>query len=236
MALLPSKGVVISVPALVLSVTAAAVLLLVLVSTLSSSPPCTCPTPPKANSIIRSKERISTSAEDIEWVKSQIEANGLHMQQNVLRKGINPRTRQQQLRISFSSKAYRTMKEKKEITTPLFLAQIQGITIAWRDELSLMAAIKLRTSIASLIYASAVFLHMPDKLVWIGLERLAGRLKPFEGRIFVSHNIKFCSRLGGEECTKRLNNLGLEYRGKHTHDSLLFNHYEIWFEFSRVKA
>ncbi|KAF5201019.1 S-adenosyl-l-methionine-dependent methyltransferases superfamily protein [Thalictrum thalictroides] len=88
----------------------------------------------------------------------------------------------------------------------------------------------------SLIYASAVFLHMPDKLVWIGLERLIDRLKPNEGRIFVSHNIKFCSRLGGDECTKRLSSLGLEYVGKHTHDSLLFNHYEIWFEFRRVKA
>lgn len=79
-----------------------------------------------------------------------------------------------------------------------------------------------------LIYASAVFLHIPDKIVWVGLERLVDRLKPSEGRIFVSHNIKFCSRLGGEECTKRLHSLGLEYVGKHTHDSLLFNHYEIW--------
>uniref|UniRef100_A0A803KPJ7 Methyltransferase type 12 domain-containing protein n=1 Tax=Chenopodium quinoa TaxID=63459 RepID=A0A803KPJ7_CHEQI len=78
-----------------------------------------------------------------------------------------------------------------------------------------------------LIYASAVFLHMPDKLVWVGLERLASKLKP-DGRIFVSHNIKFCSRLGGDECTKRLSSLGLEYVGKRTHDSLLFNHYEIW--------
>lgn len=87
-----------------------------------------------------------------------------------------------------------------------------------------------------LIYASAVFLHMPDKLVWVGLERLASKLKPHDGRIFVSHNIKFCSRLGGEECTKQLKSLGLEYLGKHTHDSLLFNHYEIWFEFRRFKA
>ncbi|KAM0947710.1 putative S-adenosyl-L-methionine-dependent methyltransferase [Dioscorea sansibarensis] len=84
-----------------------------------------------------------------------------------------------------------------------------------------------------LIYASAVFLHMPDALVWTGMERLAGRLKPQKGRIFVSHNIKFCSRLGGDECTRRLRSLGLEYVGKHTHDSLLFNHYEIWFEFRR---
>lgn len=87
-----------------------------------------------------------------------------------------------------------------------------------------------------LIYASAVFLHMPDKLVWAGLERLVTRLKPYDGRIFVSHNIKFCSRLGGEECTRRLSSLGLEYKGKHTHDSLLFNHYDIWFEFRRSKA
>lgn len=90
--------------------------------------------------------------------------------------------------------------------------------------------------IYDLIYASAVFLHMPDKLVWVGLERLAARLKPYDGRIFVSHNIKFCSRLGGEECTKRLASLGVEYIGKHTHDSLLFNHYEIWFEFRRSRA
>nr|XP_010938754.1 uncharacterized protein LOC105057762 [Elaeis guineensis] len=87
-----------------------------------------------------------------------------------------------------------------------------------------------------LIYASAVFLHMPDALVWVGLERLVERLKPQKGRIFVSHNIKFCSRLGGDECTRRLTKLGLEYVGKHTHDSLLFNHYEIWFEFRRPKA
>lgn len=87
-----------------------------------------------------------------------------------------------------------------------------------------------------LIYASAVFLHMPDTLAWTGFERLAGRLKVGKGKIFVSHNIKFCSRLGGDECSRRLAGLGLEYVGKHTHDSLLFNHYEIWFEFRRVKA
>ena len=88
----------------------------------------------------------------------------------------------------------------------------------------------------TLIYASAVFLHMPDKLVWAGLEKLAARLKPERGRIFVSHNVKFCSRLGSEECERRLRNLGLEYLGKRTHDSLLFNHFEIWFEFWRPKA
>ncbi|ERN09545.1 uncharacterized protein LOC18437701 [Amborella trichopoda] len=87
-----------------------------------------------------------------------------------------------------------------------------------------------------LIYASAVFLHMPDALVWVGLERLASRLRPYKGRIFVSHNIKFCTRLRGEECAQRLKGLGLEYVGKHTHDSLLFNHYEIWFEFRRSES
>jgi len=131
-----------------------------------------------------------------------------------------------------------------------------------RDELSLMAALRYElpaqgllykrpmivrgedmdfskfgdTVMYDLIYASAVFLHIPDKLVWTGLERLAGKLRPQRGRIFVSHNIKFCSRLGGDECTRRLSNLGLEYVGKHTHDSLLFNHYEIWFEFRRPKV
>ncbi|KAI8027883.1 hypothetical protein LOK49_LG02G01911 [Camellia lanceoleosa] len=95
---------------------------------------------------------------------------------------------------------------------------------------------KVGSRMYDLIYASAVFLHMPDNLVWVGLERLAKKLKPHEGRIFVSHNIKFCSRLGGDECTKRLNRLRIEYIGKHTHDSLLFNHYEIWFEFRRSKV
>ncbi|KAH9310726.1 hypothetical protein KI387_025761 [Taxus chinensis] len=87
-----------------------------------------------------------------------------------------------------------------------------------------------------LIYASAVFLHVPDALVWVGLERLAPRLAPIHGRLFVSHNIKFCTRLHGEECSKRLSKVGLEYVGKHTHDSFLFNHYEIWFEFCRSKS
>lgn len=88
-----------------------------------------------------------------------------------------------------------------------------------------------------LIYASAVFLHMPDALVWTGLERLAPRLSPIHGRLFVSHNIKFCTRLRGEnECSKRLSKVGLEFVGKHTHDSLLFNHYEIWFEFRHINS
>lgn len=90
-------------------------------------------------------------------------------------------------------------------------------------------------TIYDLIYASAVFLHMPDTLVWTGLERLADRLTPGHGRIFVSHNIKFCTRLPAGVCQKQLVKLKLKYVGMHTHDSLLFNHYEIWHEFSRVK-
>lgn len=43
--------------------------------------------------------------------------------------------------------------------------------------------------------------------------------------------MKLISQLRGEECTRRLASLGLEYTGKHTHDSFLFDHYEIWFEF-----
>ncbi|VVA92640.1 unnamed protein product [Arabis nemorensis] len=41
----------------------------------------------------RTTTMISTSQEDIDWVKDLIRSNGLHMQDNVLRKGINPRTR-----------------------------------------------------------------------------------------------------------------------------------------------
>lgn len=320
MALLPSKGVVISVPTLLLSVAAFAVLLFFLLSAISApSTPCSCPTPTEANSHNVGSERISTSAEDIDWVKGRIEANGLHMQQNILRKGINPRTRQQQLQdlLQFKGISHYEGEEADNHTAfPCsgellveehhsnygepwaggrdvfeFLAESAHLTpnarvleigcgtlrvglhfiryldpehyhCLERDELSLMAALRYELpsqgllhkrplivrgedmdfskfgsdTVYDLIYASAVFLHMPDKLVWTGLEHLAGKLKPLEGRIFVSHNVKFCSRLGGDECTKRLTSLGLEYRGKHTHDSLLFNHYEIWFEFRRFKA
>lgn len=108
---LSSKGVVITVPVLVLSVSVAAIFFFFLLSSLSS---CSCPAPPASTSVgsnvgigggaadggsgsRRFEARISTSVEDVEWVKDQIKANGLRMQDNVLRKGINPRTRQQQL-------------------------------------------------------------------------------------------------------------------------------------------
>ncbi|KAG5060678.1 hypothetical protein JHK87_001707 [Glycine soja] len=324
-----SKGVVVSVPVLVLSALVATVFLFFLLSSLSS---CSCPTPSEISaSNVRSvgvatrKESsssnipLSTRKEDVEWVKNQIQANGLHMHDNVLRKGINPRTRAQQLEDLRQFKGishYEGPDSDNHTALPCpgellveehhsnygepwaggrdvfeFLAEAsqlrpdsQVLEIGCgtlrvglhfirylnpehfhcleRDELSLMAVFRYelpaqgllykRPSIVKgddmdfsrfdsgimydLIYASAVFLHMPDKLVWTGLERLASKLKPYDGRIFVSHNIKFCSRLGGEECTKRLASLGLEYLGKHTHDSLLFNHYEIWFEFRRSKA
>ncbi|TYI02860.1 hypothetical protein ES332_A11G296900v1 [Gossypium tomentosum] len=326
------KGVVITIPVLVLSVSAAAIFLFFLLSSLSSSP-CTCP-PSTPDSTFTTTaavvtggkvveevvdRRISVSRDDIEWVKDQIRANGLRMQDNVLRKGINPRTRAQQLEDLNNFKGishYEGSEANNHTALPCpgellveehhsnygepwgggrdvfeFLAESSRLTAnsrvleigcgtlrvglhfirylkpehfhcLERDELSLMAAFRYELPsqgllhkrplivrgedmdfakfgsdvMYDLIYASAVFLHMPDKLVWVGLERLVSRLKPYDGRIFVSHNIKFCSRLGGDECTKRLGSLGLEYLGKHTHDSLLFNHYEIWFEFRRSKA
>ena len=105
---LSSKGVVITVPVLVLSISVAAVFLFFLLSSLSS---CSCPASTSVGGDVgsgggradggggswRFEGRISTSSEDVEWVKDQIKANGLRMQDNVLRKGINPRTRQQQL-------------------------------------------------------------------------------------------------------------------------------------------
>ncbi|XWS58292.1 hypothetical protein CRYUN_Cryun08bG0021300 [Craigia yunnanensis] len=327
------KGIVITIPVLVLSVASAAIFLFFLLSSLSSSHPCNCP--PSSTPIITSttaasvsgdpmpeevgNQRISTGKDDIEWVKDQIRANGLHMQDNVLRKGINPRTRAQQLEDLNNFKGishYEGSEANSHTVLPCpgellveehhsnygepwaggrdvfeFLAESSHLTsnsrvleigcgtlrvglhfirylkpehfhCLERDELSLMAAFRYELPsqgllhkrplivrgedmdftkfgsdvVYDLIYASAVFLHMPDKLVWVGLETLVNRLKPYDGRIFVSHNIKFCSRLGGEKCTKRLASLGLEYLGKHTHDSLLFNHYEIWFEFRRSKA
>lgn len=101
-----SKGVVVTVPVLVLSALVAAVFLFFLLSTLSS---CSCPsasnTPVSSGNGVGSglavagsgNIPISTTKEDVEWVKDQIRLNGLQMHDNVLRKGINPRTRVQQL-------------------------------------------------------------------------------------------------------------------------------------------
>ncbi|KAB1202772.1 hypothetical protein CJ030_MR8G022180 [Morella rubra] len=319
-----AKGVVVTVPVLVLAASAAAVFLFFLLSSLSS---CSCPpaaaVPAGYGGLISSRGdrgasrvALSTTKEDVEWIKDQIRGNGLHMQDNVLRKGINPRTRAEQLQDLLQFKGishYEGAEANNHTALPCpgellveehhsnygepwaggrdvfeFLAKSTNLTpdsrvleigcgtlrvglhfirylnpehyhCLERDELSLMAALGYElpsqgllykrplivkgedmdfTKFGSgvlydLIYASAVFLHMPDKLVWVGLERLSSKLKPDDGRIFVSHNLKFCSRLGGDECTKRLRDLGLKYIGKHTHDSLLFNHYEIWFEFRR---
>lgn len=95
------KGIFVSVPVLVLSVSFAAAVIFLLTSSLSS---CSCPSSVSSPndvvgsvSDVRLEERISTTREDIEWVRDLIRSNGLHMQKNELRKGINPRTRDQQL-------------------------------------------------------------------------------------------------------------------------------------------
>ncbi|KAJ4955924.1 hypothetical protein NE237_012707 [Protea cynaroides] len=320
----PSKGVVVTVPVLVLSVASAAIFLFFLLYSLSS---CSCPistsagtgTTSSADNKRSTTDRISPTAEDIAWVKDQIQQNNLHMQLNVLRKGINPRSRVQQLEDLNQFKGishyegdeaknhtslqcpgellveehhsnygepwaggrdvFEFVAESVQLKPESHVLEIGCGTLRVglhfirylvpghfhcleKDELSLMAAFRYELPSQGLlykrplivkgedmdfsrfgsgfqydlIYASAVFLHMPDKLVWVGMERLVARLKPYDGRIFTSHNIKFCSRLGNEECTKRLASIGLEYLGKHTHDSLLFNHYEIWFEFRRSKV
>ncbi|CAN6818111.1 hypothetical protein YC2023_038177 [Brassica napus] len=314
------KGIFVNVPVLVLSVSFAAAVFFLL-----SSSSCSCPPSLSSSNVVggsvtdvRLEERISTTREDIEWVRDLIRSNGLHMQKNELRKGINPRTRDQQLADLKQYKGishYEGEEANNHTALPCpgellveqhhsnygepwaggrdvfeFLAESSNLKPNSRvleigcgtlrvglhfirylnpshfhclekDELSLMAALRYELPSQGLlhkrplilrgddmefskfgsgvtydlIYASAVFLHMPDKLVWTGLERLVGKLKPYEGRIFVSHNVKFCSRLGGDECAKKLASLGLEYLGKQTHDSLLFNHYEIWFGFRRLK-
>lgn len=316
------KGIVVTFPVLLLTAFAAILFCFFFISNLSS---CSCPVSPRivvsgtaASNGAHIDDGVLTNKDDVDWVKDQIKANGLQMHENVLRKGINPRTRAQQLEDLKQFKGishYEGSEGQNRTALPCpgellveehhsnygepwaggrdvfeFLAQFSHITpdahvleigcgtlrvglhfirflkrghyhCLERDELSMMAAFRYELPsqgllskrplivkgedmnfnkfgsevLYDLIYASAVFLHMPDKLVWVGLERLANKLKPYDGRIFVSHNIKFCSRLGGEECTKRLTNLGLEYLGKRTHDSLLFNHYEIWFEFRRSK-
>ncbi|GMG99628.1 hypothetical protein Nepgr_001468 [Nepenthes gracilis] len=315
MAMLPSssatsKGVAVALPVLVLVLSASAVLIFLFIPSFSSCPsPSSLPSASTdtasgggvtaAEDAVGSRrvgERISATREDVEWVKDQILVNGLHMHDNVLRKGINPRTRAQQLEDLRQYKGIshyvgeeannhtslpcpsellveqhhsnygepwaggRDVFEFLAVSTHLTpSAQVLEIGCGTlrvglhfirylkpehyycleRDELSLMAAFRYELPSQGLLYKRPsivkVFLHMPDKLVWVGLERLVDKLKPYEGRIFVSHNIKFCSRLGGEECSRRLASLGLEYLGKHTHDSLLFNHYEVWFEFRRLR-
>ncbi|XP_077236389.1 S-adenosyl-L-methionine-dependent methyltransferases superfamily protein [Tasmannia lanceolata] len=318
---------VFSVPILLLALSSAALLLFLFLSSLSNH--CSCPTTINVPNQIPSRTstaQISSTPEDLAWLKSQLQHNHLRDPPTTpdawhsLRKGINPRTRAQQLDdlrsfkgishyenesesgnhtalpcpgellveehhsnygepwaggrdvFEFLAGSARLSPESRVLEIGCGTLRVGLHFIRYldsgrfhcleRDELSLMAAFRYELPsqgllhkrplivrgedmeferfgsnvVYDLIYASAVFLHMPDKLVWMGLERLATRLKPYDGRIFVSHNIKFCSRLGGEECTKRLSDLGLEYIGKHTHDSLLFNHYEIWFEFRRSKA
>lgn len=90
------KGIVVTVPVLVLTASLSAVIFFILSSSLSS---CSCPSSISDAIVgdVRSEERVSTSQEDIDWVKDLIRSNGLHMHENVLRKGINPRTREQQL-------------------------------------------------------------------------------------------------------------------------------------------
>ena len=105
------------VPVLVLSAAAAAIVLFSLLPPLSSpssSPDCSCPGPAAG-------EMISATAEDLKWVRDQIEANGLHMQDNVLRKGINPRTRAQQFQDLIQSVT--------PLSLPLYLIVFIGIQI-----------------------------------------------------------------------------------------------------------
>lgn len=98
------KGIFVSMPVLVLSVSFAAAAFFLLSSSLSS---CSCPSSlssSRKDPVVEASlagsggdVRISPTQEDIEWVRDLIRSNGLHMQKNELRKGINPRTRDQQL-------------------------------------------------------------------------------------------------------------------------------------------
>ncbi|KAL9660191.1 hypothetical protein QQ045_025003 [Rhodiola kirilowii] len=101
------KGIVITLPVLILSLSASSVFLFLL---LSSLPSCNCPNSIASGRLgggngygeehlatARVAERLRVTKDDIEWVKNQIRVNRLSMQENVLRKGINPRTRAQQL-------------------------------------------------------------------------------------------------------------------------------------------
>jgi len=69
---------------------------IVLFSTLSS---CSCPSNAPVNDVVRGSVSendnavLITAAEDVAWVQDQIQLNGLHVHNNIPRKGINPRTR-----------------------------------------------------------------------------------------------------------------------------------------------
>ncbi|CAA0832543.1 S-adenosyl-L-methionine-dependent methyltransferases superfamily protein [Striga hermonthica] len=314
MASLLSKGVAIFVSALVLTVSAA--ILVFLLSTCLTSSPCSCP--PVSPNTATSKNpkttaHISPSHVDIEWVKSQILANKLQMHRNIVRKGINPRTREQQLQDLQLFKGL-SHYEGREANNHTLLPCPGNLLVEehhsnygepWAvgrdifeflvgsanlnpnstvlelgcgtlrvglhfirfldperyhclelDDLSIMAALRyelpsqgllhkrplivkgedmdfgvLRSSLKyDMIYGTAASLHMPRTPVWTLLRRIAGCLRP-EGLLFVSENMKFCTRLGGNLCNSKLKSLGLEYIGNKTQDCLLFNHYKKWFAF-----
>ncbi|PKA60396.1 hypothetical protein AXF42_Ash008456 [Apostasia shenzhenica] len=328
MAFPQTKGIKVSVLLLVGSASAA-LLLFVLLPSLSPFSSFSCsPSSPASGSVSyaaaggrhRLLDQISPTADDLEWLRSQIQRNSLPDPPSTpsawhsLRKGINPRTRAQQLDDLLKYKGISHYEDETGNHTELpcpaellveehhsnygepwaggrdvfeFLASSVALQPSdlvlevgcgtlrvglhfiryldtghfrclERDELSLLAAFRYELpsqgllhkrplilrgedmdfsrlgddSSLDLIYASAVFLHIPDQLVWVGLERLAVKLKPRKGRIFMSHNMKFCWRIR-EQCHKRLEKIGLEYVGNYTHDSLLFNHYEIWYELRR---
>lgn len=119
MALLPSAPSparlrLLTVPVALLLISSAALLLFLL---LTSSPRCRCPClPPLATThttttvttttTTASHPPVTTTPADVSWLKAQLAANSLHLADGAaashdawhrLRKGINPRTREQQL-------------------------------------------------------------------------------------------------------------------------------------------
>lgn len=101
------KGIVVTFPVLLLSAFSVILFCFFFISNFSS---CPCPVSPHivvssiaagagagAGDGAQIGDGVLTNKEDVDWVKDQIKANGLQMHDNVLRKGINPRTRAQQL-------------------------------------------------------------------------------------------------------------------------------------------
>jgi SAM-dependent methyltransferase len=97
-----------------------------------------------------------------------------------------------------------------------------------------------------LIYASAVLIHVETReQVWDALGKFERLLVPGSGRLFISHNMKWCEAPGAEsdcpmpgmcdaiECPE-LEDVNLRFVAQHASFSRLFNWEERWFEFESM--
>lgn len=98
-----------------------------------------------------------------------------------------------------------------------------------------------------LVFASAVLIHVDTRdKVWDALSKFERLLVPKTGRLFTSHNMKWCEAPAAEsdcptpgmcdaiECPE-LEDVNLRFLGQHASFSRLFQWEERWFEFESIR-